>query len=73
MLRYKINVLSALKEKGYSCYKIRKDKIMGEAQVTQIRRGEIVSNNLLDKLCCMLECQPGDLLEYVSNDESNSE
>ena len=42
---------------------------MGEAQVTQIRRGEIVSNNLLDKLCCMLECQPGDLLEYVSNDE----
>lgn len=33
MLKYKINILEALKEKGYTSYKIRKDKLIGEAQI----------------------------------------
>ena len=41
MLKYKIDVLEALKEKGYSSYKIRKDKLIGEAQLTKIRSGDI--------------------------------
>lgn len=32
----------------------------------QIRNGEIVSNACLAKLCELLNCQPGDLIEYVS-------
>ena len=32
MLRYKIDILEELKEKGYSSYKLRKDKLMGEAE-----------------------------------------
>lgn len=72
MLRYKIDILESLKVKGYSSYKIRKDKLIGEAQLTKIRNGEIASKETLNTICKLLSCQPGDILEYVdieSDDE----
>lgn len=68
MLRYKIDILEALKEKGYTSYKIRKDKLIGEAQLTKIRSGEIASKETLNTICRLLSCQPGDILEYVEID-----
>lgn len=65
MLKYKIDVLEALKEKGYSSYKIRKDKLIGESQLTKIRSGEIASKETLNTICGLLDCQPGDILEYI--------
>jgi len=65
MLCYKIDVLSALKKIGFTTYKIRKDKIIGEAQMQKIRTGEIASKETLNTLCRLLNCQPGDILEYI--------
>lgn len=65
---YKIDVLSELKKKGFTSYKIRTEKIFGERQMQQIRNGEIVSNACLAKLCELLDCQPGDIIEYVEED-----
>lgn len=62
---YKIDVMDKLKQAGYSTYRIRKDKIFGEATLQLFRNGEIVSTACLAKLCELLNCQPGDLLEYV--------
>ena len=53
-IKYKINVLEALKEKGYNTGKIRKDKIMGEAMLQKIREGEMVSWAVFEKLCQLL-------------------
>ena len=64
-IQYKIDILAALKKKGYNTTRLRKEKIIGEAYLTQIRKGEIVSNACLEKLCILLDCQPGDILEYV--------
>ncbi|MBP3630200.1 MAG: helix-turn-helix transcriptional regulator [Oscillospiraceae bacterium] len=66
-LRYKIDIMEALKNSGYTSYKMRKDKIIGERQLQQIRNGEIVSNAMLNKLCELLNCQPGDIIEYVDD------
>ena len=63
-IRYKIDVLNALKEAGYSTYKLRKEKILGESTLQAFRRGEIVSWENIDRLCALLQCQPGDLVEY---------
>ncbi|MCM0663593.1 helix-turn-helix domain-containing protein [Coprococcus sp. B2-R-112] len=71
MLRYKMDVLQELKTIGFSAYKLRKDKIMGEAQIQKIRTGEIASKETLNTLCKLLNCQPGDLIEYIP-DEDNS-
>ena len=66
-LRYKVDILAALKAAGYSTYRLRKEGIFGERTVQQLREGE-VSPACLDKLCALLGCQPGDILEYVSED-----
>ncbi len=74
MLRYKINILEALKGIGFTTYKIRKDKVIGEAQMQKIRTGEIASKETLNTICRLLDCQPGDILEYVEDEpETNQE
>ena len=47
MLKYKIDILEAMKEKGYTSYKIRKEKLIGEAKLTKIRSGEIAIYTLV--------------------------
>lgn len=68
-IKYKIDILDKLKKKGYSSYKIRKEKIFGEATLQKIRNGEILAVNQLSTLCKLLECQPGDIMEYVEDNE----
>lgn len=68
MIRYKQNILELLKMSGYSTYKIRKNKIFSEAQLQYFRNGTIVREETLNKLCCLLNCQPGDILEYIPDD-----
>ena len=71
-LRYKMDILEALKETGYSAYRLRKEKIFGERVVQQLRQGELVSWATIEKVCTLLDCQPGDLLEYTP-DVTNKE
>lgn len=63
-IQYKIDVLKCLKEKGYNTNRLRKEKIMGEATIQKIRKGEVVNAHNLEILCRLLECQPGDIIEY---------
>lgn len=68
-VKYKIDVLQALKEAGYTTYTIRKENIFGQATMQKIRQGEIVNAANLGKLCRLLHCQPGDILEFVEDKE----
>ncbi len=71
-IRYKIDILAALKEKGYSQNRIRSEKLIGQSYLTQLRHGELVSWKTIETICKLLECQPGDILEY-SDDETAPE
>lgn len=68
-LQYKIDVLAALKERGYSSARIRNEKLLGQSYLQQLRKGELVSHACLAKLCELLQCQPGDILEYQAEEE----
>ena len=68
MIRYKVNVLESLKNKGFTQSGLVKTKILGQSALTMIRRGEVVGTKVLDTLCRLLECQPGDIIEYVPDD-----
>lgn len=61
---YKIDVLEALKAKGYSTYKLRQEKVFGESTIQRFRAREPLEWPVLDKLCTLLDCQPGDLLAH---------
>ena len=64
-IRYKLDILAELKKKGYSSTRIREEKLIGQSYLQQLRRGELVSWKTLDTICSLLECQPGDLMEYI--------
>ena len=64
-IRYKVDIMAELKQKGYSSTKIREEKLIGQSYLQQLRHGELVSLKTLDTICTLLDCQPGDLLEYV--------
>ena len=68
-IRYKINILEALKEAGYNTNKIRKERIMGQATLQQLRNGELVSWKNIETICNLLNCQPGDIMEYIPEEE----
>ena len=67
-LRYKMDVLAALAAAGYSQNRIRREKLIGQATLTQLRRGELVSWRTIDMICKLLHIQPGELLEYVEDE-----
>ena len=62
---YKVKVLEALKERGYSTYKLKNEKILHEMTLQAFRDGKMVSWSVLERICELLDCQPGDLIEYV--------
>ena len=64
-IRYKFDVMDALKQAGYSSTRLRNEKLMGESYMQQLRRGELVSWKTIETICKLLQCQPGDLLEYL--------
>ena len=66
---YKVDVLATLKAAGYSTYRIRKDKLLGEATVQRLRNREPVSWENIATICRLLGCQPGDILEYADDSE----
>lgn len=71
MLRYKIDIITALKNAGYSTYKIRKEKIFTETQLQNIRNNHLLTHDSFNKLCRLLSCQPGDIIEYVPDDSTD--
>ena len=70
---YKIDILTALKEKGFSTYRIRKEKLFPEGTVQAFRRKELISLETIARLCELLNCQPNDIIEYVPEQKEAEE
>lgn len=55
-----------LKAQDKTMYDLRKDKIIGTATLEKMRKAEgHIDTRSIEKLCEYLDCQPGDLMEYV--------
>jgi putative transcriptional regulator len=68
-IKYKINVIAALKSAGYSTYRLRKDKLLAESTLQKLREGKPVDINNVAVICALLDCQPGDIIEYAPDGE----
>lgn len=62
-------LLKMMNDKGLTSYIIKKDKIIGQATFQKIKSGGDIDTRTISKLCKILECQPGDIMEYVPDDE----
>lgn len=65
---YKVDILDELKKAGFSTYRLRKDKIFAESTIQRFREGGPLEWPVLDRLCGLLGCQPGDLIEYKEDE-----
>ena len=71
-LLYKIDILAALNDKGYSSYKLIQDNILSSGTVQKLRHGQPVSWQVLERLCDLLDCQPSALIGYVHGRPNNN-
>lgn len=69
MIRYKFDLIQALKDRGYTPSKINNERLLPGQTMKNIRDGKMVSMDTINKLCCMLRLQPGDIIECVPTDE----
>ncbi len=63
-IKYKIDMLAALKDAGYNTTRLRREKLLSESTIQALRIGKMVSLENISRICSMLQCQPGDILEY---------
>ena len=62
-----------LKEKGYSSYRLRKEKLISQSVLQKLRTGEgIIDSRTINRLCSLLDCQPGDIMEYVPEEQGEA-
>ena len=69
---FKGNIQNALKNKGITLSALKNKKILPGAVITKIHKNDPMIFNVvtIDKICALLSCQPGDILEYVLNDNN---
>lgn len=65
---YKKDILAALKEAGYNTNRLRREKLLSEGVIQSLRENKYIALQNISKICELLNCQPGDLLEYVPED-----
>lgn len=67
-----------LKAHGLSTYTIRKNKLLSESILQKLRHGTgkisgqentiEIDTRTIEKLCKLLNCQPGDIMEYIDDE-----
>ena len=62
---YKIDVIAALKDAGYTSYRIRKEGTINQAALQKLRQGRMIAWDQLDTICTLLNCQPGELIAHT--------
>lgn len=66
-------LFNMLKEKGYSSnYWLRQNGIHS-ATVSKLKKNERVNTDTINSLCKLLDCQPGDILEYIDDESKESD
>lgn len=60
-------LLKLMEGKNLTTYRIRQEHIISEYTLQNIRKGKPITTESIAALCETLECQPGDILEYVED------
>lgn len=58
-----------MKIRGISQYALIKQYHISPGQITRLKRDESVSTHTIGVFCKILKCQPGDIMEYIQEEE----
>lgn len=62
---YKFDIIAALKDAGYNTNRLRKEKLLSEGVLQSLRENKAISLSNISRICELLNCQPGDIMEYI--------
>lgn len=62
-------LFTLLAERGLNAYTLQKENVVGNATIEKLQKnqGNIDTRSIV-RLCKFLQCQPGDIMEYVEDD-----
>lgn len=63
------NLWKVMKEKGISQYALIKKYHVSPGQITRLKRNESVSTHTIDMFCRILDCEVGDIMQYIKDEE----
>ena len=64
------NLWKVMEEKGVSQYTLIKKYKISPAQITRLKRNESVRTHTIEMFCRILDCEVGDIMEYIRDDET---
>ena len=62
-------LFALLKERGHTATYWLRQQGLHAATVSKLRKHERVNTDTIERLCAVLKCQPGDIMEYVDDNE----
>lgn len=70
MIVYKIDVINELKKVGINTSVAKKSGIFAQATMKKFKENDTsISLDNLNRLCCVLEMQPRDIIKYIEDDQ----
>ena len=66
MISYK-KLFDLLSERGYSSTYWLRNNGISPTIVNKLRKNERVNSDTINNLCRLLDCQPGDIMEYMED------
>lgn len=63
------DVLGMLAGRGYTSYRLHKEGILSGSTIDRLRRKADINTATLDVICSLLQCQPGELISWVPDEE----
>lgn len=60
-----IDISRKLSEAGWTTYRLRKEKKIGNATMQRIKNNQSISTDTIGIICELCNCQPGDLMMYI--------
>ena len=73
MIRINLDVMMATRKIGLTELAARVDLTPANLSILKNGKGKAVRFSTLDRICKELNCQPGDILEYVEGDTQEDE
>ncbi|AEH49825.1 XRE family transcriptional regulator [Geobacillus sp. NFOSA3] len=70
MISYK-PLLKLLIDRGIKKQDLQKAANISWSTMAKFNKGEYVSLEVIDRICAVLDCQPGDLIEYIPDEKES--
>ena len=64
-------LLDMLNKKGVSKGELQKQACFSSATMAKISSHKLINLSVVNSICKTLNCQPGDIMEYIPDEEGN--